>query len=80
MDKIILDRGQLAKLTGVDCQVPVLDESGNIVGIFLPRRLVNHLTGDKKGEVPFSEEELIQFRQSGGGISLTEFWHRLGVS
>ena len=29
---------------------------------------------------PFSEEELEQFRQSGEGCSLAEFWRKMGVS
>jgi hypothetical protein len=79
MEKITLDRGQLAQLTG-DCrQVPVYDEAGNLLGVFLPRELVAS-SGKKKVEVPFSDEELERFRQSGGGISLTDFWQRLGAS
>jgi hypothetical protein len=79
MEKIVLDRNQLAQLTEVNCQVPVYDEAGNVLGVFLPREYVINFT-NAKVEAPFSEEELDLFRQSGGGVSLTEFWHRVGVS
>jgi hypothetical protein len=78
MEKIILDSAQQSQLTGVNQQIPVCDQTGKVLGFFLPPALYKKLVY-KNVAVPFTEEELNQFRQSGGGCSLAEFWQKMGV-
>src|ERR1051325_11324779 len=59
-------------------QVPVCDQDGNVLGFFLPYNLYKKLLYENV-QVPFSEEELERFRQSGEGCSLAEFWRKMGV-
>jgi hypothetical protein len=77
MEKIILDPAQQSQLVGIHQQVPVCDQAGKVLGFFLSPALYKKLVY-KNVDVPFSEEELQQFRQSGDGCSLAEFWQKMG--
>jgi hypothetical protein len=77
MDKIILDPVQQSQLTGVKQQIPICDQAGKVLGFFLPPALYKKLVY-QNAEVPFSEAELQQFRESGDGCSLAEFWKKMG--
>ena len=76
MEKIILDPVQQSQLVGVSQQVPVCDQAGKVLGFFLPPALYKKLVY-KNAAVPFTEEELQQFRQSGDCCSLAEFWKKM---
>jgi hypothetical protein len=78
MTKIVLDPVQQSQLTGLNHQIPVCDQTGKVLGFFLPPALYKKLVY-KNVDVPFSEEELRQFRQSGEGCSLAEFWQKMGT-
>jgi hypothetical protein len=78
MEKLILDPMQQSQLTGVSQQVPVCDQSGKVLGFFLPPALYKKLVY-KNADVPFTEEELLKFRQSGDGSSLADFWQKMGA-
>ena len=79
MEKLILDPAQQSQLAGADQQIPVCDQTGNVLGFFLPPALYKKLVY-KNATVPFTEEELQQFRQSGNGRPLAELWQKLGTS
>lgn len=76
MERIILDPVQQMQLAGVNQHVPVCDQSGTVLGFFLPPALYKKLIY-KDVDVPYSEEQLRQFRQSGEGCSLAEFWQKM---
>jgi hypothetical protein len=78
MEKIILDPVQQSQLVGINQQVPVCDQAGKVLGFFLSPALYKKLVY-KDVTVPFSDEELQQFRQSGDGSSLAEFWQTMGA-
>ena len=78
MEMIVLDPTQQSQLIGVTGQVPVCDQAGTVLGFFLPPALYKSLVY-KNTDVPFSDAQLQQFRQSGGGCSLTEFWQKMGA-
>jgi hypothetical protein len=78
MEKIILDPVQQSQVSGLKQQVPVCDQAGKVIGFFLPPALYKKLVY-QNADVPFSDEELKRFRQSGDGCSLPEFWEKMGV-
>ncbi|MCI0642321.1 MAG: hypothetical protein L0Y72_26795 [Gemmataceae bacterium] len=79
MSSVILDADLRAKLNGLNERVHVYDESGNQVGVFLPLDQYQKYL-HKTVEVPFTDEQLEEFRKSGKGCSLDEIWQRLGVN
>ena len=79
MDKLILDPAQQSQLAGVNQQVPVCDQAGHVLGFFLPPSLYKKLVY-KNVDIPFTEEELKLFRQSGDGRSLAEFLEKLSAT
>ena len=78
MERIILDPGQQLQVAGANQHVPVCDQSGTVLGFFLPPALYKKLVY-KDLSVPFSDEQINQFRQSGDGCSLAEFWQKMGA-
>jgi len=76
MSAIVLDAELRAKLNGMHEKIDVCDEAGKIVGHFLPSEEYRLLL--KNVQVPFTEEEIRQFRQSGPGCTPEEFWKKLG--
>jgi len=78
MGKIVLDPALREKLNGLSEQMEVRDENDQLVGVFLPAGHFQALV--RNTDIPFSEDELRQFRNAGGGCSLAEFWKRMGVS
>ena len=82
MKKITLDAELLAKLNGLKHSLEVCDAEGRTVGYFLPAAEYRKLLYDavESARPPVSEEELDRRRNEGGGISLKEFWKKMGVS
>jgi len=78
MERIILDPGQQLQIAGVNQYIPVCDQSGTVLGFFLPPALYKKLVY-KDVTVPFSDDQLKQFRQSGDACSLADFWQKLGA-
>jgi len=78
MGQIVLDQALRARLNGMTEEMQVRDESGQIVGYFVPAVAYNKLRAAIL-EVPFSKEAIDQFRNSGGAQTLEEIWKHLGV-
>jgi hypothetical protein len=78
MTQVFIDRATLGRLNGLKEQSEFRDESGNLLGHFVPAR---------KGSVellptdgcPYTPEELERMRNETGGRTLSEIWKSLGV-
>ena len=80
MSKVTVDESLRSKLNGFDEQVEFCDESGAVVGMFLPMGLYLKLMDPQDG-CPYSAEELQQSLQDGTpGRTLAEIWKDLGQS
>jgi hypothetical protein len=78
MSQITLDPNLKARLNGLNEKVEVLDETGKLVGAFLPAEAyLKYLYATV--EIPFTPEEIERRRQETGGCSLADIWKRLGV-
>jgi hypothetical protein len=78
MKTLVVDAALRERLHGLDDQMDIFDENGEIVGMYLPIDSYQALLRNLK--IPYTEEQLAQFKKSGGGCSLAEFWKRMGVS
>ena len=78
MSQVTIDGALLARLNGLTEQTEFRDESGRLLGHFVPV---------KKGPVkvlptdgcPYTSEELERMRNQTGGRKLSEIWKSLGV-
>ncbi len=77
MRKVFLDPHLRAKLNGLHEQTEMCDEAGKTVGYYLPLEAYKKLLY-RGVEIPFTEEEIARRRTEPGGISLAEFWKRMG--
>jgi hypothetical protein len=77
MQKIILDPALKAKLNNLEEHLEVCDESGKIVGHFLPTDAYNDMVM-AWAESQITEEELERLRQEPRGRPLAEIWKSLG--
>ena len=75
---VTLDAALREKLGVVSDQIEVQDEEGKLVGMYLPLEMYKYFLRNIK--LPFTDEELEQARNSGGGCSLAEFWNSMEVS
>jgi hypothetical protein len=76
MLKVILDASTRAKLHNLDDLLELQDESGQVLGHFLP---LNHrANGSGLPASPHSDEEIELLRQQKGGRPLAEIWKTLG--
>jgi hypothetical protein len=73
MNTIVLD----SKLHQLDNEMEVRDETGRLVGVFLPTDAYQGLLSNIK--IPFSDEEIEQRAKEPGVSSLDDIWKRLGV-
>ncbi len=78
MSTIVLDADLRAKLNGLNENMKVCDEAGNVVGHFVPAEEYYRMLC-KTIEIPLSKEEIARRRQVKGGVSLDEIWNKLGV-
>lgn len=70
MTRVVLDAATAAKLHGARDSVELCDESGRVLGRFVPAE--NGLPGGKLPGPQISEEELDRRERAGGGRSLAE--------
>jgi hypothetical protein len=81
MTTLILDEALRAKLNRLEEQVDLRDESGRVVGHFLPEATYRKLLyAAVEAACPLSAEELERRRQETGGRTLAEIWKNLGQS
>jgi hypothetical protein len=78
MGKIVLDADLRAKLNGLNETVEVWDESGRLLGHFVP--LAPPVEPICPWDPTITLEELERRRQEPGGRTLPEIWKRLGAS
>jgi hypothetical protein len=79
MSRVTLDPSLRTKLNGLNEPFEFCDESGRVLGHFLPegayRQLLHALA---KSQI--SDEEITKLRQQTGGRTLAEIWEGLGKS
>lgn len=76
MNKVVLDEPLRAKLQGLAEQVELHDESGQILGQFLPQQVYHRLVCEwAKAQV--SDDELDRIRREPGGRTTAEVLQRL---
>ena len=81
MSKITLDAALRSKLNGLNEELEVCDESGETVGHYMPReayRKMLYLIAEL--QYPRTKEELAELRKQTGGMTLAEFWKKMGRS
>jgi hypothetical protein len=76
MTRITLDEPLKSKLNGLNEQVEICDDDGNVVGCFLPRKVYERMIYDRANAM-ISDEELERRRQEPGGRTLKEFFDDL---
>ncbi len=77
MGKIVLDAQLRAKLNGLTESLEVCDESGEVVGQFLPADLYKEMLFAWL-DAQIDEEELERIAKEPGGMTLPEVWKMLG--
>jgi hypothetical protein len=79
MSKITLDATLRSKLNGLNEELEVCDESGETLGHFVPtddyRKLI-YLVAELQN--PHTKEKLEALRNQTGGMTLAEFWKKMG--
>jgi hypothetical protein len=78
MTRVTIDPALLARLNGLAEQSEFRDESGQLLGHFVPARKgpVKLLSSDG---CPYSPEELERMRNEAGGRPLVEIWKSVGA-
>ena len=77
MTRVVVDDVLRARLAGLMDQVELCDESGRVLGHFIPKEGPPGPSADADG-CPYTPEELRRFQQEAGGRSLAEIWKDLG--
>jgi hypothetical protein len=77
MSEVTLDPDLRAKLNGLNEPVAIRDEAGKLLGMYLPLEEYKKLLY-RGVEIPLAAEEIERRRRQKGGISLQEFWKRMG--
>lgn len=77
MRQVILDKPTQAKLQDLTELLEIRDESGRILGHFLPLDRPTVLADDLRS-CPHSDEEIRQLQRQTGGRPLAEIWPDLG--
>ncbi len=72
MTRVVVDEVMRARLAGLTGPVELCDESGHVLGRYLPG-----LPAEADG-CPYSAEELRRFQQETGGRPLADIWKDLG--
>ena len=81
MSKITLDAELRSKLNGLNESVEVCDESGETVGHFLPAKVYQRILYQiAEAQCPHTPEQLKELSRQNGGVTLVEFWKKMGRS
>jgi hypothetical protein len=78
MSKLTIDAELRTKLNGLNQSIEFCEESGQVVGRFLPEEEYQKLLYAAL-EIPLPPEEIERRRKEKGGRPLAEFWRELGV-
>lgn len=79
MERLELDAALRSKLGGLSKHIEFCDESGRLLGHFLPATVYDDLFyAALARESPHSPEELRRRHQETGGRSLKDIWRDLG--
>ena len=76
MNRVILDKALRAKLTTLDDELELCDESGRTLGYFMPADL-HHRLWYEWARTQFTDEELERASQESGGYTNAELRDRL---
>lgn len=81
MSQIVVDADLRARLNGLTEQLTFRDESGRVLGHFVPLEEEEDelFIPPPEDLCPYSPEELAQMRKETGGRPLREIWKSLGV-
>ena len=77
MTRVVVDAAMRARLAGLTDQAELCDESGHVLGRFIPGAGASTLPADADG-CPYTAEELRRFQQETGGRPLADIWKDLG--
>ena len=77
MTQIIIDQTLRLKLGGMNEPVELCDDSGQVVGHYLPEAEYKRILYASV-KIPYSDEEIARRRAQTGGCSLREIWDRVG--
>ena len=77
MTQVVIDDALRARLNGLKDQVEFRDESGRLLGHFIPAVQAGFVPPPSDG-CPYTPEELERFRRETGGKPLPEIWKGLG--
>ena len=80
MSKITLDNDLRAKLNGLSKPLEICDETGQIVGHYLPSALYKKFVyAALAAECPYNAEDLARMHRETGGRPLAGLWKELGA-
>jgi hypothetical protein len=75
MVSVVIDEALRSRLGGLKQQVAFLDESGQVLGHFVPA-----VEAHPEDGCPYTPEELARFQKETGGRPLRAIWQSLGQS
>ena len=77
MQEVVLDEPTRSKLHDLSEVLELRDESGRLLGHFLPASDPKRATPNGR-DCPYTDEEIEQLRRQSGGRPLAKIWKRLG--
>jgi hypothetical protein len=81
MSQITVDAALRARLNGLEEEITVRDESGKVLGRFVPESgEAKRIVMRPEDKCPYSPGELARMRSETGGRTLREIWQHLGNS
>jgi hypothetical protein len=75
LDPIVADSALRKQLGELDQVIDVHDQTGKLIGRFVPVEIYRYLIKNLK--LPISDEELARREKEGGGRPLKELWQEL---
>jgi hypothetical protein len=79
MSEMTIDSTLGARFSGLSETTAIRDESGRVLGFFVPAADAGSLLSVTDG-CPYTKEELNHFQQETGGRRLSEIWQSLSQS
>jgi len=79
MSQVTIDSVLLARLNGLTERTEFRDESGRLLGHFVPAEKAELFVPPPEDRCPHTPEELDRRRKENGGRTLREIWKELGV-